>query len=116
MALEEVGLNTAVGAVTDAYTYVALFNGQPGGGGTEIAGGSPAYARIQKTGWTESGGVSTMPSSATFNIPSGATVNHFALYDASSGGTLGGWGTCTTAGPYGSQGTYELTSATVTAT
>lgn len=116
MPLTTVGLNTSVAAVTDGYTFVALFDGDPEGAGTEITGGSPVYARIQKTGWTESNGVSTMPGTAKFNIPAGASVSHFALFDALEGGNRGGSGTCTSAGPYGSQGTYELTSATVTAT
>ena len=116
MPLTTAGLNTSVNAVTDDYGYVALFDGDPNTPANEISGGSPAYARIQKTGWTESNGVSTMPGTALFDIPSGATVTHFALMDAPTGVNMGGYGTCTNAGPYGSQGTYELTSATVTAT
>jgi len=116
MPLDTAGRNTAAGAVSDAYPWVALFNGDPGSGGTEISGGSPAYARIPKTGWTEANGTSSMPSSALFNVPAGATVTYWAVFTASTGGTRGGYGTCTSAGPYGSQGTYELTSATITVT
>lgn len=85
-----VGLFTA--APTDAYT-----SGVPTG--TEVSGGS--YARTSATfgaaasgSITNSGTVTFPTSSAAWN--SGSNITHFGVFEASSGGTMIGWGSITT--------------------
>lgn len=115
MALSTDGLNAAAAGVTDTYSWVSLWDGDPQGGGTEVTGGAPAYARKQGT-FTQSGGVASLQSSLTFDIPSGQQITHFGLHDASSGGTLGGSNALSSTENYGAQGTYELTVCTITIT
>jgi hypothetical protein len=112
--LDAAGLNTAADAWKAAYTWLALFNGDPGGAGTEISGGSPAYARQQVAWGASSQGDASLSGPETFDIPAGATVSHFAYFSASTGGTRGGYGALSASeGPYGAQGTYVVTAATI---
>jgi len=108
------GLNTAVDAWKAAYSWVALYNGDPNGAGTEISGGSPAYARKQATFSTSTAGDVTITAALTFDIPSGATVSHFGFMTAATAGTRGGDGAFSASeGPYGAQGTYQVTAGTI---
>lgn len=69
---------------TDA-AYGALFTTAPGSSaGTEVTGGSPAYARKALTWGAASGGVIT--ASATFDVPA-CTVVGTGVYSAATGGT-----------------------------
>lgn len=115
MGLSTDGLSAAAGGVTTAYPWVALYDGDPAGAGTEVTGGSPAYARKQGT-WAESGGVSSLQATLQFDIPSGQQITHFALFDAVSGGTMGGSEALSATENYGAQGTYDLTAASITIT
>jgi len=83
---------------------LALFSTAGGASaGTELSGGSPAYARITPA---VTGAGATRALAATFNVPSGATVAGWGAYDSSGtyvdGGSL-------TSQPFASQGTYALT-------
>jgi hypothetical protein len=76
--------NTAYTAPTTVYT--ALFNGIPGGGGTEASGGS--YAR-QATAFVAPSSNSTSNSALlTFTNMPALTVNYVAIYDALTAGNL----------------------------
>lgn len=115
MPLSTAGKNTAADSIASGYSWLALYNGDPAGAGTEINGGSPAYARKQPTMGASSGGVKSMTGTVTFDIPTGATVTHYAWMSASSGGTMGGSGALSASeGPYGGQGTYQVTAASIT--
>ena len=118
MPLTDSGLNDAVDGATTNMDYLALFDGDPSGAGTEISGGSPAYARQLVTWGAATGGVGTVSDTPhTFDIPVGATVSHYAWYTAVTGGTQKGYGALSASeGPYGAQGTYDVTAATLTAT
>ena len=84
-------------------TYIGLVDS----GGTEISGGSPAYAR-QAVSWTSASGGTIRPSAdLTFDIPSGETVGGWRGYSASSSGTEYG-GESLTNESYASQGEYTL--------
>lgn len=87
--------------------YAALFTTAPSGStpGTEVTGGSPAYARVALSWSAAASGKVT--ASVTFNVPTGVTVNGAGVYSAASGGTYidGGAVTPTT---YNAQGTYTL--------
>lgn len=72
-----------------ATLYLALFTTDPGetGSGTEMTGGSPAYARKPITWGTEANG--TVANSVAVSVnPATASVTHWGIYDAVSGGNL----------------------------
>lgn len=102
------GKNEMLDASTIA--LAALFNGDPSGAGTELSGGSPAYARQSITMTAASGGQIQITTDAVFNVPAGATVNYVAFYD--SGGTTLLAYDDVTAESFGAQGTYTLDSMT----
>lgn len=71
---------------TPVTVYTALFNGVPGGAGTEASGGS--YAR-QSTAFAAiaSGSTSNSAVLSFTNMPA-MTVNYIAIYDAATAGNL----------------------------
>lgn len=107
MPFTTAGKNTMLDAM--GITYAALFNGDPESGGTEITGGSPAYARKSVSFSAASGGTKNASNQPVFDVPNGATVSYVAYYNASSGGTLLAKAVVTTE-VFGAQGTYTLTS------
>lgn len=115
MALTTNGQNAAATGVGDAYTWLALFNGDPEGAGTEISGGSPAYARKQVTWNASASGQRTASGSpvASFDVPSGAAVSHWALMSAVTGGTMGVAGAFGATENFGSQGTFNVNTLTL---
>lgn len=81
--------------------------------GTEITGGSPAYARQAVTWVAASNGTIRPNADLTFNIPAGETVGGWRGYSASSAGTNYG-GDDYDAGDretYANQGQYTLLAA-----
>lgn len=99
--------NTLATAYGGAATYGALYTTAPGGSaGTEVTGGSPAYARKALTWGSPTNGVVT--ATATFDVPSGATVVGAGVHTASTGGTYLD-GATVTSQAFGSQGTYAAT-------
>lgn len=109
MPLDTAGKNTAADAVADAYTYLALFDGA-----AEIAGAG--YTRIQVTNAAAANGVVNITGTPyTFNVPAGATVSHFGIFTAVSGGTRGGYEALSaSAGPYAADGQYNFTGGSIT--
>lgn len=84
-------------------TYIALFDD----GGTELSGGSPAYAR-QAVTWTAAvDGLIRPNADLEFDIPSGATVYEWRGFGASVGGDSYG-GALLTPESFASQNTYTL--------
>lgn len=78
--------------------------------GTEITGGSPAYAR-QAVSWTSASSGSISPTAdLTFDIPASTTVGGWRGYSASTGGTDYG-GEDLTQETFASQGEYVLQAA-----
>jgi len=105
--------NVMLDALESTYTiYAALFNGQPSGAGTELTGGSPAYARQAITLPSASSGQIAETADLTFDVPSGSTVNYVGYYDASTNGNLL-FEDDLTEETYGAQGTYVLDSTTL---
>lgn len=105
--------NTAKGTMLLAtgITHAALFNGDPSSGGTEINGGSPAYARQAVTLAAPSNGQIVITADSTFNVPAGATVTYVGYYNALTAGTLLAYDDVTSE-TYGNQGTYILDTQT----
>lgn len=107
MAIQTAGLKaTLATAYGNAALYGALYSTVPGASaGTELSGGAPAYARKPLT-WTGSNG--TITATATFDVPTGATVAGAGVHTAVTAGTYLDGGAVTTQA-FSSQGTYVLT-------
>jgi hypothetical protein len=103
-ATQKNNLATAYG--TNA-TYAALYTTAPGAtAGTEVTGGSPAYARKSISWGAASNGVIT--ATVTFDVPSGTTVVGAGVHTAVTAGTYLD-GASVTSQAFASQGTYQLT-------
>ncbi len=87
-----VGLHSTVGTTT---------------AGTELSGGSPAYAR-KASNWAAASGGAKTASPAAFDVPSGATVADAEFWSASTAGTYYDGGAVTSQ-TFSSQGTYQVT-------
>lgn len=59
--------------------------------GTEVTGGSPAYARKAITWNAASAPDKTIVAAVTFDVPAGTTVRNVGLWSASTAGTLRAW-------------------------
>lgn len=87
MALSVPATKTAVADYLETkFLYGAVFTSAPSGAtpGTEVTGGSPAYARKALTFTNGADGVTV--ASATFDIPTGTTVRGTGIFDASTAG------------------------------
>lgn len=105
-AMETAYLNAIATEGGTLITHIGLVNAT----GTELTGGSPAYARQAVTWTTASGGVIRPTADLTFNIPAGATVGGWRGYSAATGGTNYG-GDDLTNELYAGQGKYTLLAA-----
>jgi hypothetical protein len=99
--------NKTAAGYTSGTTFGALYTTVPGGSaGTEVSGGSPAYARLALTWSTPSGGIST--STVTFNVPTGTTVVGAGIHDAVTAGNYLA-GASVTSQAFSAQGTFAVT-------
>ena len=100
--------NTLATAYGTAATHAALYSTVPGAtAGTEISGGSPAYARKPITWGAPTNGVIT--ATVTFDVPgTPVTVAGAGVHTAITGGTYLDGGAVTSQ-VFSSQGTYTLT-------
>lgn len=102
--------NTALAAYgTGLITHIGLFNGA-----TEIAGGTPAYARKPVT-WTGAAGVRSPSANLVFDVPTGATVTNWRGLTALTAGTDYD-GAALTSATFSNQGTYTLLAASTNIT
>lgn len=81
-------------------------------GANEVSGGSPAYARKEATYNAASSGSKALASSVTLDIPASTTVAFIGAWTAETSGTFLGQ-VDTTDEVFGSQGTLEITTATL---
>ncbi|GAA2298262.1 hypothetical protein GCM10010402_66070 [Actinomadura luteofluorescens] len=117
MGLSNSGRNVGLSAVGAVGLYVSLHTADPGTSGTsEVTGGSPAYARKAVTWASPSGGSMALASGVTFDVPAGATVTHYGVWSAVSGGTFYGSGALSASEAFAGQGTYNLSAATISVT
>jgi len=99
--------NTLATAFGTAATHAALYTTSAGASqGTEVSGGSPAYARKAITWSAPSNGVVT--ASVTFDVPASTTVVAAGVHTAASGTGNYLEGGTVTSQAFGSQGTYTL--------
>lgn len=103
---------TMRGLLVDAYKaaagFVALYSTVPGASaGTELSGGSPAYAR-KAANWGATSASAATATPAAHDVPSGATVAGVGLHSAATAGTYYD-GAGLTSQPFSSQGQYTVT-------
>jgi hypothetical protein len=99
--------NTITTGYATAAAYGALYITAPGASaGTEVSGGSPAYARKALTWGAPTNGVSTV--TVTFDVPAGTTVVGAGVHTALTAGTYLD-GATVTSQAFGTQGTYAAT-------
>jgi hypothetical protein len=85
--------------------FAALYTTVPGGtAGTEVTGGSPAYARKALT----FSATNPISATVTFDVPAGTTVVGAGIHTLVTGGTYLD-GAAVTSQNFASQGTYQLT-------
>jgi hypothetical protein len=86
---------------TNHALYLSLHSAYSATGGNELAGGSPAYARLAAA-WSSAGSNSkVLSNSPTFNVPA-STVAYIGLWDALTGGSFRGmWPNASGASAYG---------------
>jgi len=87
-------------------THIALVDET----GTELTGGSPAYARLAVTWTSASGGMIRPNANLTFNVPPSTTVGGWRGFSASTAGTNYG-GASLTNEAFAGQGEYTLLAA-----
>lgn len=100
--------NLAATNFSTNYPWASLYTTAPtqSAAGTEVTGGSPAYARKSVTWGAASGGVIT--GTCSFDVPTGTTVVGLGMNSLATAGVYG-WGATVTSQTYSSQGTYAAT-------
>jgi len=99
--------NKTAAGYASGTNYAALYTTAPGASaGTEVSGGSPAYARKAITWGTPTNGVIT--ATVNFDVPSGTTVVGAGIHDALTAGNYLD-GVSVTSQAFSAQGTYALT-------
>lgn len=121
MALSDNGRNSAVNGLASASAFLSLHSGDPGTtGANEITGGTPAYARKAATWGTASSGSRSLSAAVQFDVAAGTQVSHFGVWTTATGGAFQGGDALRDASnnavveTFGGQGTYTLTTATLT--
>lgn len=91
------------------YKFLGLSTGTPtaSSAGTELTGGSPAYARVATTPGTSSAGSNTA-SPVTINVPASTSPANVVGFTLATAGTYSGWSSFT-AIPFSVQGTLVVT-------
>lgn len=112
--------NNAKNAMLDEFgtlvAFVSLHTADPGTGGTnEVTGGSPAYARKSVTWSAAASGSKAASNQPVFDVPAGTTITHLGYWSAATSGTFYGSADITDE-TFANQGTYTVTSDSVTLT
>lgn len=112
--------NTAKNLMLDALVagdvWISAHTASPGlTGANEVSGGSPAYARKEGTYAAASSAAAALTGSVTLDIPASTTVAYIGFWDAVTSGTFLGQKDITDE-VFGSQGTLEVTAATLSLT
>jgi hypothetical protein len=109
MPYSALGKNLMLNALGAAAGFVSLHSANPGENGeSELAGGSPAYARKAIT-WSAAGS-GTMDDSnvPVFDVPAAGVVLYVGLWSLVTGGVFYG-SALVTQETFAAQGTYTLT-------
>ena len=123
--IKNIMLDAGFGTGASSGTYMSLHSGDPTvtvatALANEIGGGTPAYARIQLNLAAATVGSKALAANAVFDIQAGDAFSYYALWSVVSGGIQaqfkGGALLSAAEGAYGSQGTYTITSLTISLT
>lgn len=108
--------NAMLNQLTSLAVFVSAHTADPGATGTsEVTGGSPAYARKAITWNAASSGSATASNTPVFDIPASTTVAFVGLWSAATSGTF--YGSADVVDEvFAGQGTYTVTSFTLTLT
>src|SRR5215471_2133324 len=88
VAARNLMLETLDESVATGAKYGSLHTAYSTAGANELAGGSPAYARVALT-WAAATGASKATSAqAQFNVPPSSTVRWIGLWDSLTGGNF----------------------------
>jgi hypothetical protein len=114
MAITTTGKNLMLDAFGTACTHMSLHTDVAGA--TEVAGGSPAYARKALT-WAgaNAGSKALQATFPVFDVPTATTIQSVGFWTAVTSGTQHGW-VAVTAEAFANQGTYTITSGSVSLT
>lgn len=117
MPLNDTAKNYMLDQLGTQIGFFGLHSADPGTTGTnELTGGSPAYARKAAT-WASAatGSMTDTGADPVFDVASGSTVAWVGLWSSLTVGTFYGAADVTDE-VYGAQGTYTLTSFTISIT
>lgn len=106
MALNNTAKNYMADQLGGQIGFVGLLTSDSSG--SEVSGGSPAYARKAVTWNAASAGNLDSSNTPVFDVPAGTTITHVGLFSASTGGTYYGSAALSSSETFGSQGQYEL--------
>lgn len=118
-------LDQRFGTGASSGTYMSLHSADPTTTvatalANEIAGGSPAYARVQLNLNAANTSQKTLAATAVFNIQATDAFSHYGLWRVSSAGVaadyIGGGALTAAELAYGSQGTYTVSALTISLT
>ena len=116
MALNAAAKNAMLDHLGTLVLYGSLHTADPDpSGGSEVSGGSPAYARKAITWAAAASGSMAASNTPVFDVPASTTITYFALWSAVTTGTYYGMAAITSE-TYGGQGTYTATSITLSQT
>lgn len=116
MALNSTALNLMLDALGAVAVFASLHTDVIGSGsGSEVTGGSPAYARKAITWNAASSGNLDNNANPTFDVPASTTIRRVGLWSASTAGTYYGDADITDE-VFGAQGTYTLSDLDLTIT
>lgn len=94
-------------------THVSLHTADPGtDGSNELAGGSPAYARLAPSYSAPVAAQSDLTASLLFDVPDGVTLTHWGVW---AGSTFYNAAALAKPASFAGQGTYALESAGISA-
>lgn len=116
MALNDNAKNAMLNELATLAIFASLHSADPGTTGTsELAGGTPAYARKSITWNTAAAGALDSSNQPVFDVEAADTVSYVGLFSAVTAGTFYGSANVTDE-TFGAQGTYTLTDFDITIT
>lgn len=111
MPYSTLGKNAILDYLGTVAVFASLHSDDPGdAGANEIAGGSPAYARIAITWNPAAAGILDSSNQPVFDVPAATTVSWAGFWSEVTGGIFYGAGNVTDE-VFASQGTYTLLDA-----
>lgn len=116
MALNATALNLMLDQLATVAVFASLHTDVIGSGsGSEVTGGSPAYARKAITWFAAASGNLDNNANPVFDVPASTTIRRIGFFSAVTAGTYYGDADITDE-VYAGQGTYTTTDVDITIT